>query len=219
MDQSVRNRRRLISAIAGLAALFVVALLWVGSTRIGRIEVQVVSVPPDARIYVDGKRMLFDTFFVEPGVVTIRAEKEGFKTTEKKVDFTRSTSETENRVPIFLSAESEEAIAWSQNNQALYQEAEGIAGAIAQQDGEAFRNANPIINLLPYADFTYRIDYGISAANVDRASIKVTALGRKAQALAIAKIREWGYEPSDLEIVFVNSENPFESLNTESYGE
>ncbi len=177
------------------------------STRAGKTKVEVVVVPKDATIQVNGEGMR-PPLYLAPGEYTFSASKTGFTTLQQ----TKVISEKDITLTMPLAAESDEAKKWADQNQQQYAELEGIAGKIANQEGEALSDQHPIIQALPYSNFFYTIGYRNDLSDPSGNSIIITidAITGYRNA-AIKQIRELGYDPAQYKIEFKNYESPFEN--------
>ena len=181
--------------------------IFLSSTRAGKTKVEIVVVPKDATIKVNGENMR-PPLYLAPGEYTFSASKTGFATLQR----TKVISDKETTLTMPLAAESDEAKKWADQNQQQYAELEGIAGEVANQEGEALSDQHPIIQALPYSNFFYTIGYRNDLSDSSGNSIIVTidAITGYRNA-AIKQIRELGYDPTQYKIEFKSYESPFEN--------
>lgn len=203
----IQEHKRLI-VITSLLLLGVL-IAWGAMTyisRIGKIGVTISTVPSDATVFVNNAPTRGGTIWVVPGKYTIRASKEGFATSEKKVD--ASAAKEQNVVAMALTPQSDTAKQWASQHQDEYKNNE-IYGAIeARENGAAFAAAHPITKTLPYTDPYYQISY---LRDGDESIIlTVSTDSPRYRYYAVKKLRELGYEPTDFTIKFTDFKNPLE---------
>lgn len=203
----IQEHKRLI-IIAGLLLLGVL-ITWGMVTyisRIGKIGVTISTVPSDATVLVNNTPTHAGTQWLAPGTYTIRASKEGFATSEKKVN--ASTAKEQNVVAMALTPQSDAAKQWASQHQDEYKNNE-IYGAIeARENGAAFAVAHPITKALPYTDPYYQISYRRDGD--ESIILTVSTDSPRYRYFAVKKLRELGYEPTDFIIEFTNFKNPLE---------
>jgi hypothetical protein len=204
----IRKYRIALIIVAAALLLGIISYnVFILSTRAGKTKVEVVVVPKDATIQVNGEGMR-PPLYLAPGEYTFSASKTGFTTLQQ----TKVISEKDITLTMPLAAESDEAKKWADQNQQQYAELEGIAGKIANQEGEALSDQHPIIQALPYSNFFYTIGYRNDLSDPSGNSIIITidAITGYRNA-AIKQIRELGYDPAQYKIEFKNYESPFEN--------
>ncbi len=194
-----------------IGILVILALaIWSGIvfiSRQGKIKVTIQAAPKDSLIMIDGKKSKVGDVYVEPGEHMFVASKNGFLEDRKKT----TISEGNNYVGLLPTAESKEAVEWSNKNS---QAREAIGSIIANQRGEMLRNKASIINKLPYMEIAgpFRIDYGISSAsNTAHPYLIIHYTTAESRQKALGWIRKQGHEPTDLDIRFTDFSNPLTS--------
>jgi hypothetical protein len=202
------KHRVLIISLLVIAVIVIPIFYFVYTSieRAGKTQVTLIALPEDASLSIDGKPTNSGTIYLKPGSYTIKGEKSGFTTYEHK-----EVIESDNKtVAIILNPVSDEAKRWVEQNQGKYLETEGKAGLAANQEGEAFRKENPIVNDLPYSNYLYTIAYQNDSSDPSGNSIVVTIDAPSGyRNAAVRQIRSLGYDPATLKIQFRNYESPF----------
>ena len=187
----------LLITLVGLISVVVISL-----RRPSGIAVQVTTVPKDAKIVANNKKIRNGTTYLEPGSYKVEISKKGFATIKSTIVINANRTYIQEA----LSPVSESAKAWAAKNNRLYMEFEGLAGKTAQKTGENFYKRNPIAYLLPIDKLVYKIGY----LENEQGSITLTvhAVTPEQRTAALQQIRDWGYDPTDYEIEFVDYVNP-----------
>ena len=208
-DTATRNRTIVITAIIAVILLlgFGAYTIYVSMQRAGKLAVKLVVVPGDAKIDMNGQTVSAYGLYVSPGDYVFSASKEGFKTMEAHTHIAEGLP---NTVTLPLEPESEEAKKWVQQNQNQYAALEGAAGKAANEQGEAVSEKNPVIRILPYKNFLYTIGYKNDLSDPTGKSIIITIDATPGyRNAATRKLRELGYDPTQLKIEFTKYESPF----------
>jgi hypothetical protein len=198
-----------------LLAIVVIIILSIGGLLFminkDQQNIELVVVPSDAIVEFKNrngsiiKKKGSGSFFIEQGDYDVSAKKEGFLQENEQL----SVADEKRIVILTLEPESQEALKWAEKNNKQYLEAEGKAGNLDQISGEKFRAENPIISSLPYNSGFYRIDYGKDRKNNNSFKLVITADTPQKRQVALEKIREFGYNPSDFIIEFKGVGNIF----------
>jgi hypothetical protein len=195
-----------------IIALIVVAGLgyWIygAVSRSGKIAVSVTAVPGDAVITANDTRILPGTAYLKPGEYTFKASKTGFESYSS----TKHIDQNNTTVNISLAPISDDAKKWAADNEQSYFDLEGEAGTQAEREGEAFREKNPIVDLLPTSTLIYTIGYRNDNSDPSGNSIILTvdaAPGYRNG--AVQAIKDMGYDPTQFKIEFKGYTNPFAS--------
>lgn len=209
MLRGLPNNIKFILAIAGILAIGLIAYgIYQKVVIAGNVAVTINLVPSDATLTVNGKSVSTSgTIYLAPNqTYTIQASKDGFAT----FNDSKYIDASNNSINIALTAVSDAAKQWVQNNQDLYQNNEGQAGAAATSTGEAFAARNPITQYLPLDNLVYSIGYRNDPSDPSGNSIIITIDAPEGyRNSAIEKIRSLGYDPTQFKIEFNNYQNPF----------
>ena len=199
-ELALRRRRALFFLGSIVLVVFLIFLfLFTRQSNTGGISVTIAVQPDDATVYIDGKRASVGVNYVKPGEHTFVAKKTGFGDAVEKT----TISESRTYVGLLPSPQSTEAKAWANSDEVSGQREE-IGGLDAENRGDSYRAANPIIEVLPYIDISgpFSIDYGYVGAGSDKTYGIIdnsTPSGRKK---ALQWIRDKGYNPAELDIRF-----------------
>ncbi len=200
------NKKRIIR---GVSVFLGVLLLWTVTSlagRIGKIPVTMAIVPSNASVTLDGSESgTSGTKWVTPGTYTVSVARDGFASQTQKIVVTGEKEE--NVIAISLVPQSDQAKRWATDNAEEYKDNERYGAKQARATGEFIATKNPIVTKLPYTDPYYKIAYEM---NGDEAVVTIVTESPRYRFYAVEKIREWGYEPTDLSITFKNFKNPLE---------
>lgn len=194
-------------------ALAILGLIGYGIYQVaigaGKIAVTVNVVPDDAKVTINDASVGVGTIYLVPGqTYTVKATKDGF------ADFsqTQYIDATNHTITVEMTAVSDSAKQWEQDNQSKYQNLEGQAGAQANATGEAFTKNNPITTALPLDNMIYTIGYIRDLSDPSGNSIILTVSAAEGyRNSAVEAIRNLGYDPTQFKIQFNDFTNPFAS--------
>lgn len=211
MFQDTVTRNRTIVLTIGVIIVLLLGFgaysIYLSIQRAGKLPVELIIVPGDAKVEMNGQTVGTSGLYVTPGDYVFSASKEGFKNMDAHVHIAEGLP---NTVTLPLEPESAEAKKWAEQNQNQYNTLEGAAGKAANKQGEAVSEKNPVIQVLPYKNFLYTIGYKNDLSDPTGKSIIVTvdAITGYRNA-AIRKLRELGHDPTQLKIEFTKYESPF----------
>ncbi len=209
--EGISKYRGLIIVLLIVAFLVVPIAYFIFSTvtRSNKTEVALMVMPDDATITMNNTSVRPGTLFLDPGEYTVKAQKEGFASSETKEIVEEKTKKT---IVVSLSPITDEAKRWVDQNNQKIKEFEGKAGKAAAEEGIDFRKKNPIVDALPAGTYLYRIGYRSDPSDPSGNSIIVTIDASSGfRNAALAKIRELGFDPAELKIQFNNYESPFKN--------
>lgn len=173
-------------------------------SRLGKVGVTISAVPRDASVTINGKVASSGTHWLIPGNYTVTASKEGFKQRTKTVIATKDKKQ--NAVALSLAPQSEKAQKWAEANERAYKANEAYGAIEARANGEYFRVQHPIASVLPYTDPYFTLAYEAQPDNSIVLTVATTS--PRYRYLAIEKLRELGYNPSDFRVMFTDFKNP-----------
>lgn len=203
-------KHRILSLIIFLLILALPILYFVYTSidRAGKIPVNIIAVPSDMTLTLDGKTISPGERYLPPGTYTVKGSKDGFTDFTTQVIIT--SGDKKKSTSILLNPATGAAIDWAKAHKDEYLEAEGQAGSEARDEGEAFRDKNPIVNLLPYKNLLYTIGYRSDPDDPSGNSIILEIdADEPYRKSAIYQIYQWGYDPTDFKINFKNFKSQF----------
>lgn len=184
-------------------SLIVISILWLIGlkiSRIGKYEISIQTSPRDTITLIDGNEIKGNgSIFVSPGEYNLTGSRIGFEDDNTTVTVNKNLD-----VIILPTPNSPEADKLLIENPEIQIERENLGGIRAQQEGNVFRNNNPILSVLPYKGVLYDINYSINPNDSERIMVQISANTSHKRSLAIQKIRSLGYEPTDYVIDFVD---------------
>lgn len=174
----------------------------------GKQRVTVAVAPANSRVEIDGNTTKNKEVLLTPGKHTYKVSYNGFRTITGELDV--RTDGTQTALVAGLMPETAEATSLYNKITDEYTAIEIIAGQNAEENGVAFIDKNPITRQLPYKNMLFTIGYRTDPADPTGDSIIVTidapAIYRTE---AVTQITNWGYNPVDYKINFINESNPF----------
>lgn len=159
MDKKVQVAFGIIIAVA------IGMLVWNAGlylSRRGLDKIEVIAIPDDSAIELDGKTISGGEIYVDPGKHTLTATRKYFNADTKHIDTRTSKGETIYLVP---GANSPEALQWLSEHPEVQQNREALAGEQEASIRQQLIDKNPVITKLPVYNSHYRIDYTISKDN------------------------------------------------------
>jgi hypothetical protein len=200
----MRQKRFMVITALLLFVVWVAWLLFVKTSHPGLVGVNVVVVPEDATIQIDGVAASVGTNYLQPGPHVFTATKSGFKD-----DVTKTTVSAElSEVILLPEPQSSGALSWSEQGD-IQNKRESLGGQRAALLGEATIKKAPIITKLPHYDISgpFSIDYG-PGEETDSIFIVIGNSSPSGREKALEWIRNQGYDLSSLDIRFSDFTNP-----------
>lgn len=196
----------ILAACAVLVGLLLYSV-YTSIDRSNKISLEIDFVPNDAAVYINERKVGRGTIYLDPGTYKVTASRDGFS------DFVDSSLIVNNDSPkrfyaIKMRADSDEARKWLADNQEAVNRITKLGYKALDERNVYLSERNPITKHLPYKNFLYSIGHHADPANPDDIIIDIDAPEGYRQA-ALYKIRELGDDPTDLNIVFREYENPF----------
>lgn len=148
--------------------------LWYGLqmySHRGLVKINVVAVPSDSEISIDGTSGKNGTNYVTPGSHDITASRTLFDPVTVTID----TNKIGDR-PIYVlpKANTDAAQQWLYNHPAEQQQRESIVGMLDTEKQQDLAKKYPILAKLPAETSHYKIDYSLGGENNDQVSYTVT---------------------------------------------
>ncbi len=201
-----KYKKEVAASFALLVALLLIYTVATAISHIGKVKLFIRTVPSDAVIVVGGSQVGNGDFYTEAGTYKVKITRAGFTPVETEVIVT--DKKEQNVLGVSLSPESSEAKKWVASHQADYKSNEKYGAIQAKQTGQYMLKQNPIIDQLPYQNPYYKIAY--RSTNNKDITITIKTESPRYRYQAIQKIRELGYDPTDLIIDFIDYKNPLE---------
>jgi len=164
-------------------------------------NITLVIVPSDAIVQVDNIKVSSKTANYSNGQHVIKVSRKGFK------DKTRSfiASSDKKTIEIALDTSSAEGVQYLKDHPKEALLRESIIGKESNALGDLSAAKNPVMNLLPYIDREFRIDYGRSAKYPNdplKIAVVITYTSDQGKQDAMDWLRLKGYDPTQLEIIY-----------------
>lgn len=171
----------------------------------GKHAVVVHSVPDDAKVFVDDKKVRPSTLQLKPGKYSVRIERDGFEPQTQDLEVANSNQES-LQVFFALTPATSEARKWAENHTDEYLALEHKAAENRSNQHLDVASSHPVALRLPHRSSFYSIDYDVSGGDFKILIDAKTPLGRQ---VAVERLKSWGYEPSDYVIEFLHFASPF----------
>lgn len=196
--------------ILGLLITATIAIItyttYVSVSRDNKVAVKLDIFPSTATITINGKEISRGTNYLDTGIYNIKATQDGFTDFSNTLDVNIATT----AYAISLEPVSDEAKKWFDDNQKEYLRVRELSESSRLERNKYFADKNPIASKLPYKSFIYTIGYQLDASDPTENSILITIHASEGyRQSALYRIRQLGYDPTDLNIIFRDYENPF----------
>ena len=198
----------------GIIGFLVIVLAMIGYvvyTQVqnsGKQRITVAVAPASSRVEINGKVTKEKEVLLAPGKHTYRVSYTGFRTITGELDV--RTDGTQTALVAGLTPETAEATELYNKITGEYSAIEVVAGINAEENGAAFIEKNPITKQLPYTNMLFTIGYRADPADPTGDSIIVTIDAPAVyRTEAVTQITNWGYNPVDYKINFIDESNPF----------
>lgn len=198
MYNNQTNRKQIISVVLILVIGMVIYFGILALSRQDKTAVRFNTLPDNAKITInDGKQIDGNsTAYLTPGNYEVTLKADGFQTSEDKIAV---GGEAITKYYV-LSSGSSQADEWQRKNQQKILEFEGKRAEQASEASEEFRKKNTVTSILPYRNVLYSIEYRAGANDI--VIVQIIADSAENRSFAMQKLRELGYEPTDLKIEF-----------------
>ena len=198
----------------GIIGFLVIVLAMIGYVvytqmqNSGKQRITVAVAPASSQVEVDGKITKDKELLLAPGKHSYKVSYNGFRTITGELDV--RTDGTQTALVAGLTPETAEATELYNKITGEYSAIEVVAGINAEENGAAFIEKNPITKQLPYTNMLFTIGYRADPADPTGDSIIVTIDAPAVyRTEAVTQITNWGYNPVDYKINFINESNPF----------
>jgi hypothetical protein len=209
----MKNPSRLLIYLGVLlVVIFTIYSLVATIQHAGKTAVNIQVVPTNAEITVNGVEYGAGKIHLKPGSYEIVAKYPGFADDRQQIDVDEDATD----VILLPEPNSEAAYQLLEENPKIQQQREALGGQAANQKGAAQEQKSPIITLLPYTDITapFSVDYGPSDYREGDVVLIISNSTPSGRDAALRWIKQQGYDPKDLELVFEDYVNPL-TQNTE----
>jgi hypothetical protein len=199
----MNKKRIVIGASIAILIFLVFAVTYAMLNRGVGTGVNIVVIPADSKITMDGKVVSSGDNNAKPGNHTIEVSHKDFDVNKKIVEV---SNDQVTLVAIGLSPSNSAGEKWVKDNQKAYLELENTANQETQQNSIEIQKTYPIITSLPQ-DISplFRIDYGVSKRHPKdktKIALYISSDTPANKYDAIRYIYSMGYDPSDYEIIF-----------------
>lgn len=201
------NKKIITAATLFLGLFVVVAIVYLLTANIGKNQVIIYTLPTDATVTIDGKVVSGEMQYLAAGEYAIKVERQDFRpqTIVKRVVDGDNTA-----VTVGLEPANDTGQQWLDNNAEAVAEFEGRVGAVANAEGEAFQEKNPIVKDLPYQNYLFTIGYRNDPSDPSGQSIILVIDAPEIyRQQALTQIYNLGYDPTDYKINFSNFRSDF----------
>lgn len=193
------NQRQRTILVTSLILLYII-LLAVFAYQIfnqsGRTKVNVVVVPSDSQLTLDGERVSGQDMYLDLGQYEFTASKEGYDDKSITVDV---VDDIEVIAGIALYSSNQAVLDQEDEDTALDREA--LGGIEASRTGKLLHENNPVLDILPYSSIKdmVAVTYGKTDTNAD-IFLRIDSLSTEGRKNSARWIRDKGFSLSELDI-------------------
>jgi hypothetical protein len=192
--------------VLGLLIVTIMSMVFLSNlSNLGKNRVTLRVIPEESRVSINNNVVDSDVKYLKKGWYEFKAEVKGFKKDTQRLYVNKDV--TVNLLP---EPNSDQAYQWLNNNPSIQQKREEMGGMRAAQIGENYIKKTPIRKLIPRVDMfaPYAMDYGVEGNNYDT-FIEIHDSSPVGREKALQWIRQQGYNPGDLDIRYLDYNNPF----------
>lgn len=163
--------------------------------------------PFDATVKIDDRAIRANkTIRVRTGSHTITIQRVGFKNQSQNFTLSKGKSEI---ITVYLKPANSIGYKWLKDHPSEALKYEGHAGSLYNADTKKAISLQPFIKELPFiaGGFEFRVDYGSPAPGSDKPIIYIQADTQEARDDALLWIKNKGYDPTTMLIVYTTSIN------------
>ena len=199
--------KRIISILIFLSSLIILTYgIVIYTSRINMVPVFLLVSPNKAEITVENKKIIgSQVIYLKPGIYDFKAFRDGFKSETVHVEVKKNKP---LRIVFSLIPTTQEAIKELKSSSSKSAEIDKITTDKLVNEQKALEDANPIIKKLPIKNLIYSIGYRLDPNIPNSIIVEIDTIEGYRNA-AINKIKEQGFDPSKLNIVFRNYANAF----------
>ena len=196
------QKKVIILVSLALIVLFGIAV-WQTVGRIGKTKVIVVVSPADSQVTLDGKKVKSGVLYVSSGKHSFAASRQFFDSNSETTNVS-----SEKTITLVLVANSSEGQAIIENTPGETERRQELVSTAAKNRGDQALETNPFISFLPVQNYvlgeSYQIDYGPPSKGTNQPIILITAATPSLRQSALGYIKDLGYNPADMNLVFKN---------------
>ena len=199
--------KRIISILIFLSSLIILTYgIVIYTSRINTVPIFLLVSPNKAEITVENKKIIgSQIIYLEPGIYDFKAFRDGFKSETVHIEVKKDKP---LRIVFSLTPTTQEAIKELKSSSSKSAEIDKITTDKLVNEQKALEDANPIIKKLPIKNLIYSIGYRVDPNIPNGIIVEIDTIEGYRNA-AINKIKEQGFDPSKLNIVFRNYANAF----------
>jgi len=202
MDQPTTQKRLVILAILFVSVLFILFIFTLLRHR-SDAAVEVVTLPPDSTLTVDGKKTKAGTLYLTKTTHILKVSRQFFTPLTRTIDFaTYDHSQTLYMMPL---PKSPQAIKYLADHPAIEAQREA-AGDQQAANAQQQLSKNKLIGLLPYSGpgGTYMVDYGTLTQQdgTQKVTIYIESNTSQDKQAALTWITDQKIDPKTLTIVY-----------------
>ena len=199
--------KRTISILLFLSSLIILTYgIVIYTSRINTVPVFLLVSPNKAEITVENKKIIgSQIIYLKPGTYDFKAFRDRFKSETIHVEVKKNKP---LRIVFSLIPTTQEAIKELKSSSSKSAEIDKITTDKLVNEQKALEDANPIIKKLPIKNLIYSIGYRVDPNAPNSIIVEIDTIEGYRNA-AINKIKEQGFDPSKLNIVFRNYANAF----------
>ncbi len=191
------NKKIIILGILLIVVIISVPMIFTKISHTGKYSVDLVVAPKTAAVLVNNIKASHGVNYFEPGLYAVSASHAEFA----PLDLELVVNKGENQpFTIMLTPTTDKGWEIARNDPSFL-ELEKVAGELAAQQGDTFRETNPIVNHLPYRSGLFNIDYRLQE-NSEFEIVLIITVHELEKEYPHDQMREWGFNPSDFEIEY-----------------
>lgn len=197
------NNRKKIIIITSVIVLLLIAVIYVVNVKPVKTGFNIVVVPSDSKVLMDGKPVGSGNVVAKPGKHSIEVSHKDFSTTKTEG---LSIDNQIVTIPIGLNPNTDAGIKWKSDHNSEYLALDGLVSEQFNNESGVMAKTYPIVADLP-KDISpiFRIDYGVSKRypnDPTKIALYVSSDNPADKVAALKYIYVMGYDPSDYEIIF-----------------
>ncbi len=158
MNILVKNK--IIALLILLGLVFFVWWLIIFISRIGLTGINIIAIPEDSTITMNGREIKPGKIYLKPGTYIFTASREYFDKIEAAID-TKDLL-VPNTIYLQPKPNSEEALDFLLNNPEIQEEREAASGVESEAIQKKLIEKNPVIESLPHENSRFKIDYSVT---------------------------------------------------------